>query len=94
MLAAFTECAPGHVDELAEERVRAIRAGEELRVELDTKHEGVVFDFHDLDKAVVRGEAGRPESDGLESLTIRVVDLESVAVTLIDDGDAVCPPGD
>jgi hypothetical protein len=53
MLAAFTECAPGHVDELSEERVRAIGAGEELRVELDAEHEGVVFDLHDLDEAVV-----------------------------------------
>ena len=54
MLTSLTESALGHVDKLAEQRVRSIRAREELGVELDAEHEGVVFDLHDLNEAVVR----------------------------------------
>ena len=81
------------------ERVRAPGPGQELGVELDAHHEVVAVHLHDLDEAAVGREAGGAQAGGPQVLPVGVVELEAVAVPLLDDrrvigsrGPAFAPP--
>ena len=72
-------------DEAVEQRVRALRPGLELGVELAGDEPRVVAQLDDLDEAAVGRHAGQEHARALEGLAVAVVHLEPVAVPLVDD---------
>src|SRR3954451_227545 len=77
------------LDELAEERRRALGPGLELRMELGGDEERVVAQFDDLDEALVGRRAGDDEPGRLEALAQGDRHLVAMAVALVDDRLAV-----
>ena len=73
----------GH--EPVEQRVRPFRPRLELGMELARHEPRVVLQLDDLDEPAVRRLAGQQHAGRLERRAVAVVDLEAVAVTLVDD---------
>src|SRR5690606_9367750 len=71
-------------DKRVKQRVGPRRAALELRVELATDHERVTFNFGDLDEATARRDAAEQQARLLKLGAEGVVDLEAMAVPLVD----------
>src|SRR3989441_2533560 len=71
--------------EIAEQRVRTVRARAELRVELARDKPRVVGQLDDLDQASVGREPAEHHAPLAHHLTIFVVELEAMAVALVHD---------
>src|SRR5438034_3471452 len=80
-------------DELPEERRRPRRARLELRVELAGHEPGMVGELDDLDEPTLLERSGHSEPRVDQRRAVVVVDLVAVAVSLVDDGLAVCVVG-
>src|SRR6266567_6645682 len=76
--------ADGRPDEVPEERVRPLGPAAQLRVELAGHEPRVVGQLDDLDEPAVRREAAQDEARLLQHLPVLVVELEAVAVALVD----------
>ena len=76
-------------DEPAEQRMRPIRPALELGMELAGHEPRVVAQLDDLDQATVGRLAGQQHAAPLERVAVLVVDLEAVAMPLVDDLVAV-----
>src|SRR5664280_667995 len=76
-------------DEPIEERVRPLGAALELRVELTGDEPGVILQFDDFDEAPGRRLAGQHHTGSLEERTVSVVDLEAMAVPLVNELRAI-----
>ena len=73
------------LDEPVEQRVRPLRPGLELGVELAGHEPRVVLELDDLDEPAVGRLAAQQHARRLERLAVAVVHLEAVAVALVDD---------
>ena len=76
-------------DESVEERVRPVRPAAELRMELAGHEPGMVLELDDLDQSAVRRLPGQDHPGSFQERAIAVVDLEAVAVALVDELRAV-----
>lgn len=74
----------GGGDEPAEERVRCVGFGEELRVILGSDEEGVVGNLNHLNESIVRCCPREHEASLRIEFTIVIVEFESVPVTFVD----------
>src|SRR3954471_2035783 len=72
-------------NEPVEQRVRSLRSRLELRVELARHEPRVVLQLDDLDETTVGRLPGQGHAGRLERLAVAVVDLEAVAMPLVDD---------
>src|SRR5690606_3182151 len=71
-------------DESLKERVRPIRSGLQLWVELASQVPGMILQLNDLDQAVVGREPRKDEPAPHERRTVLVVYLVAVAVPLVN----------
>src|SRR5829696_7150703 len=69
--------------------MRAFRPGLELGMELAGDEPRMVLELDDLDEPAIRRLARQHHAGGFEHWAIPVVDLEPVAVALVDDLTAV-----
>ena len=72
------------LDKRGEQRVRRFDGGAVLRVKLHTHKPGVRRNGHDLDEVVLRVDAHRLKACGGEFRAKGVVELEAVAVALLN----------
>ena len=72
-------------DEPVEQRVRPVGPALELGMELAGHEPGMVAQLDDLDEPAVGRLAGQDHPGRLEGLAVAVVDLEPVAVALVDE---------
>ena len=72
------------LDEVAEQRMRIVRAGLELRMSLRSHKPRMILDLDHLDQAVIRQGTGDDQSLLREFLTVFVVELITMAMTLLD----------
>src|SRR5437899_3748081 len=79
------------LDEIPEQRVRPVGARAELGVELARDKPWRVRQLDDLDKAAVRRKAAEDHAGLAHHLAVLVVELEDVAVPLVDDLLSVRP---
>ena len=73
--------------------MRTVGPGFELGVELGPQHEGMIRQLGDLHQAVIRGKAAEDHPGTAQDVPVRVVELEAVAVTLVNQVHAVGPVG-
>ena len=75
--------------EAAEQRMRAVRAGLQLRVRLRADEPGMLRQLDHLYDAAVRGLTGQKHAVLLKNLAVIVVDFIAVTMALVDDFLAV-----
>ena len=75
--------------EVTEQRMRIVRTGLQLRMELRADEPRMILDLYDLDETVIRQCTGDDEALVLELLPIGVVELEAMTMTLSHLVDAI-----
>src|SRR5713226_866651 len=80
-------------DEIAEERVRAIRATLKFGMELRADKPGMICQFNDLDQAIIGRAAADDHAMRLHAPAKLIVELVAMAVALEDNGFAIGPVG-